>query len=175
MGRLIVFRLGHRIPRDRRVTGHVALVARAFGADAVWVDREDPDLEARIEDVVERFGGPFQVKTGVPWRRALHEWPGIVIHLTMYGEPLESVLPTLPPDDLLIVVGAGKVPGELFQRADYNVAIGNQPHSEIAAVAVFLDQRLKGAGRRKEFAGRLRIVPSPQGKMIEEVTGGRPG
>jgi tRNA (cytidine56-2'-O)-methyltransferase len=33
MGLLAVFRLGHRVQRDKRLTTHVALVARAFGAD----------------------------------------------------------------------------------------------------------------------------------------------
>lgn len=151
----------------------MALVARAFGADAIWVDQQDPDLESRVADVVDRFGGPFAVETGVSWRRALREWPGAIVHLTMYGEPVSEFLERAPAEDLLIVVGAGKVPGEIFGLADHNVAVGSQPHSEVAALAVFLDRLLQGAGLSKPFAGRLRVVPSPRGKVVEDVSGDR--
>lgn len=169
MARISVLRLGHRFPRDARVTTHVALTARAFGADEVLVDRRDPELEARVEGVVRRFGGPFRIETGVPWRQLLRGWEGTVIHLTMYGEPLDEALPRIPrKDDLLVVVGAEKVPGEVFQAADLNVAVGHQPHSEVAALAVFLDRFRAGEGLRRTFPGRLRVVPSPRGKEIRE-------
>ncbi len=171
MPRIVVLRIGHRIPRDLRVTFHVALVARAFGADEVWVDQRDKDLEKRVDDVVARFGGPFSVRTGVSWKRAIREWEGRVFHLTMYGEHLDDVVQKIPEDNLLVVVGAGKVPGEVFEMADFNVAVGNQPHSEVAALAVFLDRLLKGEGIHREFSGRLRVVPSPRGKVVEDSTG----
>ena len=40
-----VLRLGHRIGRDKRITTHVALVARAFGADKILIDTEDRKTE----------------------------------------------------------------------------------------------------------------------------------
>ncbi|MGI0148094.1 MAG: tRNA (cytidine(56)-2'-O)-methyltransferase, partial [Thermoplasmata archaeon] len=39
--RVTVLRLGHRPSRDKRVTTHVALVARAFGAAGILVDVAD--------------------------------------------------------------------------------------------------------------------------------------
>ncbi len=165
--RIVVLRIGHRIPRDSRVTTHVALVGRAFGADEVWVDERDEELERIVADAVERFGGPFTIRTGVKWKRATREWKGKVVHLTMYGEHLDDVLERVPDEDLLVVVGAGKMPGEVFDLADFNVAVGNQPHSEVAALAVFLDRLLKGEGIRKEFSGRMRVIPSPRGKVVE--------
>ena len=165
---LTVLRLGHRPARDKRVTTHVALTARALGADAILVSTRDPTLERSVRSVVRRFGGSFRIETGVPWRRALKEWRGTKVHLTMYGEPLDAVLPLLPTDDLLVVVGAEKVPRDVFDLVDANVAIGNQPHSEVAALAIFLDRLLGGKGLSREFGGRLRIRPSPRGKhMIE--------
>lgn len=167
MPRLVVLRMGHRLARDQRMTTHVALTARALGADEVWVDREDPQLEARVADVVERFGGPFDVRTGVSLRGSLRRWDGTVVHLTMYGEPLDETLPRIPRDrDLLIVVGSEKVPGDLFGRAGFNVAVGNQPHSEVAALAVFLDRFLQGEGLRRRFQGRLEVQPSVRGKVV---------
>ena len=87
----------------------------------------------------------------------------------MYGEALDDALPRVPRDeDLLIVVGAEKVPRAVFDLATFNVAVGNQPHSEVAALAVFLDRFRGGRGLRKEFHGRVRIVPSRRGKVVEE-------
>ena len=165
---ITILRLGHRPARDKRVTTHVALTARALGADAMLVSTRDPTLERSIRNVVRRFGGPFQIETGVPWRRVLKEWHGTKVHLTMYGEPVEDVLPRLPPGDLLIVVGAEKVPRDVFDLVDANVAIGNQPHSEVAALAIFLDRLLGGKALRQEFGGPLQIRGSPRGKHVIE-------
>src|SRR3990170_1353369 len=130
---VVVLRLGHRPARDKRMTTHVCLAARALGAARVIVSTKDASVERSVRGVVSRFGGAFAVETGVPWRRVLAAWRGTVVHLTMYGEPLDQALPRIPREDVLVVVGAEKVPGEVFGRADFNVAVGNQPHSEDAA------------------------------------------
>ncbi|HYM39887.1 MAG TPA: tRNA (cytidine(56)-2'-O)-methyltransferase [Thermoplasmata archaeon] len=168
---ITVLRLGHRPARDKRVTTHVALTARAFGAARVLVDTRDSALEKTVRTLVRRFGGPFEIETGVQWRRVLREFPGTKVHLTMYGLPLDEVLPRMPHDDLLVIVGAEKVPADLYRQADVNVAVGNQPHSEVAALAVFLDRLLGGEGLRREFRGRIRIRPSPRGKDVVDEPG----
>jgi len=164
---ITVLRLGHRPARDKRVTTHVALTARAFGADAVLVSTRDPGLERTVRDVVRRFGGSFRIKTGVPWRPTLREWTGTKVQLTMYGEELDQSLPRIRKEDLLVVVGAEKVPRDVYDLVDLNVAVGNQPHSEIAALAVFLDRLLGGAALHREFDGRLRIRPGSKGRTFE--------
>ncbi len=167
---ITVLRIGHRPARDKRVTTHVALTARAFGARRVLVDTRDAALEKTVHDLVRRFGGPFDIETGVAWRRVLASFGGAKVHLTMYGLPLEEVLPKLPrTGDLLVVVGAEKVPAELYRRADWNVAVGNQPHSEVAALAVFLDRLFEGEGLHREFNGRLRIRPAARGKDVQDL------
>ncbi len=166
---ITVLRIGHRPARDKRVTTHVALTARAFGAQRVLVDTRDTALEKTVRSLVRRFGGPFDIETGVAWRSVVREFSGAKVHLTMYGERLEDVLRKIPRDDLLVVVGAEKVPAELYRLADFNVSVGSQPHSEVAALAVFLDRLLEGAGLRREFEGRLRIRPSARGKDITEA------
>ncbi len=165
---ITVLRIGHRPARDKRVTTHVALTARAFGAHRVLVDTKDASLERTVRSLVRRFGGDFEIETGVSWRETLREFPGTKVHLTMYGLRLEEVLPRIPHDDLLVVVGAEKVPADLYRLADVNVSVGNQPHSEVAALAVFLDRLLEGGGLRREFDGRLRIRPSARGKQVTE-------
>lgn len=165
-----VLRLGHRPARDPRVTTHVALTARAFGAQGITVAERDRKLEATLRSVVDRFGGPFQIETGVAWKPFVRRWKthGVVLHLTMYGEPLPAVLPRVPARDLLLVVGAEKVPADLYALADFNVAVGNQPHSEVAALAIALDRLTHGAWATATFAGRLQIQPNPRGKTLIE-------
>ena len=165
---ITVLRIGHRPARDKRVTTHVALTARAFGAQRVLVDTKDTALERTIRNLVRRFGGPFEIETGVSWRSVMRDFPGTKVHLTMYGLRLDDELPRIPRDNLLVVVGAEKVPADLYRLADLNVAVGGQPHSEVAALAVFLDRLLEGGGLRREFDGHLRIRPSTRGKDVVE-------
>ena len=70
------------------------------------------------------------------------------------------------PDNILVVVGAEKVPAEMYDLADWNVAVGSQPHSEVAALAVFLDHLMEGQELNKDFDGGLKIIPSPRGKQV---------
>lgn len=168
---LVVLRLGHRRTRDARVTTHVCLAARALGADAVWVAEKDAELERSLKSVVERFGGRFEVKTGVPWRRAMAAFPGVKVHLTMYGRPIAEVegelVEAADGKDVMVIVGASKVPGEVFHMADFNVAVTNQPHSEVAALAIALDRLGRGSWARKRFkGGRVAIRPSARGKVV---------
>ncbi len=163
---LAVLRLGHRMGRDKRVTTHVALTARAFGADAIYVSSKDAGLVRSVRSVVSRFGGSFEIHDGVEWKKLVRGWPGTVVHLTMYGLPIDEVLPKMPRGDILVVVGAEKVPRELYDMAHFNVAVGNQPHSEIAALAAFLDRLLEGEGIKRQYSGRLTVLPSERGKRV---------
>ena len=169
---IVVLRIGHRPARDKRVTTHVALTARAFGAKEILVSTRDVGLEATIGRLSQRWGGEFSIKTGVNWKSAMRNFKGTRVHLTMYGEHLDEVLLKIPRDgDLLIVVGAEKVPAEVYQMADFNVGVGNQPHSEVAALAVFLDRYLSGEGLRHDLAGSARITPHARGKRVVELRG----
>jgi tRNA (cytidine56-2'-O)-methyltransferase len=166
MAEVWVLRLGHRPARDKRVTTHVALAARALGAKGIVISTKDPELEKVVRSVVERFGGDFEIRTGVKWREFVRQFDGDVVHLTMYGLHIDDALERISSEKVLVVVGAEKVPPEVYQMATYNVAVGNQPHSEVAALAVFLDRFLRGEGIRKEFKGRLRILPCERGKKV---------
>jgi tRNA (cytidine56-2'-O)-methyltransferase len=147
--RVCVLRLGHRPARDARVTTHVALAARAFGADGMYLAARDPGVVQSITDVVNRWGGNFFIHDSVAWKACLRKWKeegGCVIHLTMYGQPFTEVMEDLRlRSRILIVVGAEKVPGELYGLADYNVSVTAQPHSEISGLAVFLDHLFQGS------------------------------
>lgn len=163
----VVLRLGHRPFRDKRVTTHVALVARAFGAAGMVMEEADDRVEESIRDVVENWGGEFFIQEA-NWRDYLRDWRGLKVHLTMYGLPVDEVIREIRDAgrDVLVIVGAEKVPGEVFRLADYNVAIGNQPHSEISALAIFLDRLSEGRELIKDFNGKMRIVPSAKSKRV---------
>jgi len=87
----------------------------------------------------------------------------------MYGEKINKVVPVLQKEEkMIIVVGAEKVPREIYELADYNVSIGTQPHSEISALAVVLDRVQNGEQFDKSFAGAQRvIIPMKKGKNVE--------
>jgi tRNA (cytidine56-2'-O)-methyltransferase len=162
-----ILRIGHRPERDKRITTHVCLVARAFGADAITIDTPDRSLEKNLASVNRRFGGLFKVRTGVDWRKHMRGFPGTRVHLTMYGMALEDAVLRIPKAaPLLIVVGASKVPASVYRLADFNVSVGNQPHSEVAALALFLDRWFQGKELKRDFGGPVKILPSQRGKSV---------
>jgi tRNA (cytidine56-2'-O)-methyltransferase len=173
-----VLRLGHRAARDKRVTTHLFLAARAFGTSgATYTGRRDPSLEETVRDVVSDWGGSFRLEFSGSWRDAIRAWKrsGVVVHLTMYGLPLRRVIKAIrdDPSDKLVVVGGAKVPGEVYALADWNVSVTSQPHSEVSALAVFLHELHEGRELDATFeGGRLRVVPQEHGKRIEELPGG---
>ena len=167
MSDIWIMRIGHRPERDKRVTTHVALSSRALGAKGIYVDTEDPVLEENISSVVDRFGGDHTIKTGVTWQQALEGFKGKVVHLTMYGQRVDEALPKIPTDeDIMIIVGAEKVPAEGYQRADFNVSVGNQPHSEIAALAIFLYLYTGGKHLYEDRDGKMTVIPNERGKTV---------
>ncbi len=169
----VVLRLGHRPGRDDRMTTHVALTARALGADRVVLPTNATDAVETARDVTDRFGGPFDVGTSGELLGIVRDWEGVVVHLTMYGERVQDVETGIherhADAPLLIVLGAEKVPFEVYDHADWNVGVTNQPHSEVAALAVFLDRLFEGRELDREWADADReIVPQAMGKRVEE-------
>ena len=167
---IAILRLGHRVGRDVRITTHICLAARAMGADKVFLSGEkDESIIKSIGGVVKRWGGKFEVEYRKDWRSVMKSWKGKTVHLTMYGEPLNDRIGVLRKEkDLLVIVGAEKVPSEVYKNADFNVSVSGQPHSEVAALAVFLDRFFEGKELEKRFPkAKLRIVPQAHGKQID--------
>ncbi|MCX8197441.1 MAG: tRNA (cytidine(56)-2'-O)-methyltransferase [Candidatus Micrarchaeota archaeon] len=173
MKKICVLRLGHRRVRDRRITTHVFLVARAFGAqEGILSGEEDSNVVQSIRKVVDLWGGDFQLRYEKDWKKFLNErkkegWK--IAHLTMYGENFESVAKAV--EKCVVVVGSTKVPPEMYEIADWNLAVTNQPHSEVAALALFLDRVYGGKELGFEFKGKLRVIPSKKGKCVVEQEG----
>ena len=175
MQEIVVLRWGQRPQRDARLTTHVALTARALGASGFLLsDTVDKKLKETIEKVTENWGGKFFFEMGAAWKSAVRDWKakgGIVVHLTVYGENVQTshVLDRIRQSgkNVLVIVGSQKVPKEFFSNdvSDFNVSIGNQPHSECAALAVFLDRFFEGKELAKGFKkAKIKIVPQERGK-----------
>jgi tRNA (cytidine56-2'-O)-methyltransferase len=164
-----VLRIGHRPGRDPRLTTHLGLAARALGAERLYLHPPDEAIHDRLEKVVRDWGGAFEVVPTPDWKAVIRAHPGPVVHLTMYGLALEPLLPKLRrARHILLVVGGAKVPPELYALATHNVAIGHQPHSEVAALAVTLD-RLRGLPGPSPLRGaRRRVVPTARGKRVRQ-------
>ena len=86
----------------------------------------------------------------------------------MYGQNINKIQENnQKEEDVLIVVGAEKVPRYIYDKSDYNVSIGNQPHSEISALAILLDRIQNGIQFEKKFDDSKRvIIPSENGKNV---------
>jgi len=171
--RLTVLRLGHRRDRDKRITSHLGLTARAFGADEIILSGdEDPSALETWDSVTLRFGGEFECRyesAPMSWLRGVSKsGKATIVHLTMYGEPWGEAKQSIPVNKpVIIVVGGTKVPAETFHISDHNVSIGNQPHSEVAALAVFLDSWLGPVDELSKFEGaKMKVLPSARKKVV---------
>jgi tRNA (cytidine56-2'-O)-methyltransferase len=168
---IIVLRLGHRIMRDKRITTHVALCARALGASGIIISGEkDDEVLKSINDVVERWGGEFFCEHRKDWKKVIEECGKkgfTIVHLTFYGIPVQERIDRVRGKDALVIVGGEKVPREAYELADYNISVTNQPHSEVSALAIFLHEYFEGKELCKEFQNaRLKIIPQERGKRV---------
>ena len=165
--------MGHRVGRDQRITTHVFLAARALGAsEGVLCGNEDRKVLESLERVCGLWGGFFAVRYERDWEKFVKArkkagWK--VVHLTMYGEDFAAGAGKLRKENVLVLVGAGKVPRAAYELADFNFAVGNQPHSEVSALALFLDRYFGAKGIGRQFGGKLRISPNKCGKIVVRV------
>lgn len=169
-----VLRLEHRLKRDDRLSTHIGLSARALGAnEVIFSGDKDDKLVESVKQVSAAWGGKFKVSYEEKWKPIIAnaKKKGIpVIHLTAYGEQIQKKMTKIRKNkDVLVVVGSAKVPGQLYLISDYNIAVGNQPHSEVAALAVFLHEYFKGKELDKVFKkAKIKINPSARGKDVVE-------
>ena len=173
---IAVLRIGHRLVRDDRTTTHVALVSRSFGCNILYMTDVNDDIKSTIDDVNNRWGhaSNFKIEIVKGWRNVILNWKkngGIVIHLTMYGLNVDDIIGKIKDssNDILIIVGAEKVPKEIYKLSDYNIAVGNQPHSEISSLAIVLDRIFQGKQLKLSFeSAKMKIIPSLREKLVEK-------
>jgi len=167
-----VVRIGQRLVRDDRVTTHVALVSRAFGAERIFMSEVNPEIKDTLEKINKTWGGKFEVEFINKWKSTVKkkkEENFKIVHLSMYGQNINIIQEKLRKEqNMLIVVGAEKVPREIYELADYNVGVGSQPHSEISALAILLDRIQEGKQFEKDFIdAKRKIIPTKNGKNVQ--------
>lgn len=167
-----IVRIGQRVVRDDRVTTHVALVSRAFGAERIYMSEINPEIKDTIKKINKIWGGDFKVEFIDKWKDTIKKTKqeGFkIVHLSMYGQSINDIQESIAKErDVVVVVGAEKVPREIYELADYNVGVGGQPHSEISALAVLLDRIQQGRQFDRVFADAQRkIIPAKHGKNVE--------
>lgn len=165
-----ILRLSHRLPRDCRISTHCALVSRAFGAVKMYYSgMHDLSLEESVSRIVDKFGGPFDIEYAAKDEKFVKEKKKegyLIVHLTMYGLPFEKECRKIKKQHkkIMLIVGGEKVCGFFYEIADYNLSVGNQPHSEVAALALALNEL---HGEKKDFEkARISVEPCRKGKII---------
>ncbi|MEM0360232.1 MAG: tRNA (cytidine(56)-2'-O)-methyltransferase [Candidatus Diapherotrites archaeon] len=166
---ITVLRYGHRPYRDLRVTTHCCLVARAFGAEKILIQGdEDASLKKTIDSITKNWGGTFQVEFCEGWLEQIKKFKRegyYIVHLTMYGKPLNREITKIRRKKrLLVIIGSKKVEIGVYRQSDINISVGKQPHSEIAALAVFLDRLFDGKELEKKFPGAKIILTAKNEK-----------
>lgn len=168
-----VLRLDHRVGRDTRITTHVCLTSRAFGADNIILSGEqDKHIIESVERIVDNWGGNFNVEYDKNFMKVIreHKRNGFeIIHLTMYGKQVCDVIPEIRDNnkDKLIIVGGAKVPTEVFEESDWNLSVTNQPHSEVAALAICLHYIMDGEEFNTVYDdSKMEIIPNNEFKEV---------
>ncbi|SVB85699.1 uncharacterized protein METZ01_LOCUS238553, partial [marine metagenome] len=104
-----VLRIGQRVVRDDRVTTHVALVARSFGARKIFMNEINSEIKDTISKINKTWGGDFEIEMIENWKRIIKEKKNQsvkIVHLTMYGQNINNIEKKIRNEDkILIVVG----------------------------------------------------------------------
>jgi len=165
-----ILRLSHRISRDHRISTHLALTSRALGVEKFYyTGQKDKELETSVEKVVARFGGPFtieNIKDDISLIKERKKQGFKIVHLTMYGEDFRKPSKELK-GNILVIIGGEKVEPEYYQLADFNLSVGNQPHSELGALAIFLYEYSDLKENFKD--AKIKVIPQERGKLLKEL------
>lgn len=166
-----VLRLDHRIHRDSRVSTHIALISRAFGASRIYYSGDkDSGMEETVNKVTSEFGGPFSIEHVKDEFKLIKSKKNIV-HLSVYGLPVQNEIKKIQKfSDLLVIVGGSKVPPEIYNLSDFNISVTSQPHSELGALTIFLDRYYDGKELDKKFDNfKSLIIPQEKGKLVKKI------
>ena len=167
-----ILKLDHRPFRDKRITTHCALVSRAFGSNEfLYAGVCDNELEKNIINTNERWGDlGFKITYLEEPLEYVKEYKGkgIIIHLTMYGGKILEYIQEIKKNkkEMLIIIGGPKVPGDYYELADFNISVTNQPHSEVAALAIILNYLNPEFLEKDLFESKIEIIPNKDHKKF---------
>ncbi len=166
-----LLRLSHRKERDKRLTTHIFLSCRILGIyNIYYTGDKDEKLEKNINKVEKNWGKCLNVQHIKKPLKLIEEKKKegyTIVHLTMYGIPYKQKINEIKKlKNILIIIGSEKVPSEIYKLSDYNISIGNQPHSELTAL-VILSYELNNCKLKECSVKSLyRIIPQEKGKKV---------
>ncbi|HII08143.1 MAG TPA: tRNA (cytidine(56)-2'-O)-methyltransferase, partial [Methanosphaera sp.] len=82
---------------------------------------------------------------------------------------VEDVIPKIRDNgkDKLIIVGGSRVPTEVYELADWNLSVTNQPHSEVAALAICLHYVMDAKELDIVYEdSKMQIIPNNEHKEV---------
>jgi len=161
-----VLRLGHRHERDKRITTHLALLSRVYGCKEFHLTVKDSSVTNSLKGVNRRFGDVTKIVENTKPKELVRVWKGTTVHLSMYGDRIEKLDEIDKNENILFIVGAEKVPPWVYNESDYNISIGNQPHSEVSALAIALYRMYGDAPLYADRHGEMTVIPEPRGKNV---------
>ncbi|MBS8122191.1 tRNA (cytidine(56)-2'-O)-methyltransferase [Candidatus Vampirococcus lugosii] len=166
-----ILKLDHRPLRDKRITTHCALVSRAFKANSFFYSGiQDKNIEKNVLEINNKFGSSFEINyTQKPYElvKKLKKEKYIIIHLTMYGENITKKIKEIKNNkNILLIVGGPKVEHKYYEIANYNIGVTNQPHSEVAAIAMILYLIDNKSIENKDYNSEIKIIPNNDNKNV---------
>jgi tRNA (cytidine56-2'-O)-methyltransferase len=89
----------------------------------------------------------------------------------MYGSKIvlkiNQIIKRIKNKDLLIIIGGPKVDRFYYESVDYNISVTNQPHSEVAALAILLNYLNPDCLFKDDFKNKvLKIKPNRNKKNV---------
>jgi len=165
-----ILRLSHRLRRDPRISTHVALVARAFGANKIYYSgQHDSSLEDSVNNITKQWGGSFKIeyiKEPIKLIKEKKQNNFYIIHLTVYGLEIQKEIQKIKKKkNILVIIGSEKVIPEIYKIADLNLSISNSPHSEVSSLSIFLYEYFNKKFPKFKNPKRT-IKPSNKNKIV---------
>ncbi|MDE1832845.1 MAG: tRNA (cytidine(56)-2'-O)-methyltransferase [Candidatus Micrarchaeota archaeon] len=158
---------------DYRVRLNMCLTARAFGAaKIVFIGRRDGRISKYIARLNSKWGGMFKVDFSSNAGNTIRSFSKYKkIYLTMFGTPLKQVEYMLKTyKNILLIVTARDWEGQLAKLTDFNVSITNQPHAQVASIAIFLHEFFNGRELAIQFQNaKYKAIPKPKGAQIRKL------
>ena len=110
-----VLRLDHRLKRDTRITTHVCLTARAFGASKIYLAGErDNKLMENVRDTASRFGGNFEIEYAEGYMRVINKM--LVVCKCNYGISVSLIMLLYLRALLYDIAAVAYLPEEVLAR-----------------------------------------------------------
>ncbi|MEM3841088.1 MAG: hypothetical protein QXN59_00100 [Candidatus Micrarchaeaceae archaeon] len=154
----------------------ICLTARALGASSAVFTISNPQLISRLKRscsvVAKKWGGNFSVQFTSNWKGYLESRRNYkTVHLTRYGIPVQKRLYTLRSyKNIIIAISTTKELKSMCTVADFNISITSQPHSSIAAMAIFLNQYFAGRELSLNFSNaKFKVLPSQNEQLLKRT------